>query len=75
MTRAIVTPIAGTTRDLLRERLEVEGVPLQVLRHRGPARRGDAVEGRACAAPAPEMARADRVLFVVDAPADPGGAG
>ena len=28
---AIVTPVAGTTRDLLRERIEIDGVPVELI--------------------------------------------
>ncbi len=69
---AIVTPIAGTTRDVVRERLDIDGMPLHVLDtaglHEGAA---DAVEEEGMRRARSEMARADRVLFVVDAAADP----
>ncbi len=35
---AIVTPVAGTTRDLLRERIEIDGVPVELVDNRRPAR-------------------------------------
>ena len=72
---AIVTDLPGTTRDVVREQLDVEGLPLQVLdtaglrvAGEGPA---DAVEAEGIRRTRAELARADRVLFVVDAAADP----
>jgi tRNA modification GTPase len=71
---AIVTPIAGTTRDVLRERLHLDGMPLHVLDTAGLRAGGDAVEAEGVRRAYAEMQRADRVLFVVDAAADPSGA-
>jgi tRNA modification GTPase len=70
---AIVTPIAGTTRDVLRERIDIDGMPLHVLDTAGL--RGDSedlVEQEGIRRAQSEMRRADRVLFVVDAATDPG---
>jgi tRNA modification GTPase len=71
---AIVTPIAGTTRDVLRERLHLDGMPLHVLDTAGLRAGGDVVEAEGVRRAYAEMQRADRVLFVVDAAADPSGA-
>ncbi len=69
---AIVTPIAGTTRDVVRERLDIDGMPLHVLDTAGlRSDAADAVEEEGMRRTRAEMARADRVLFVVDAAADP----
>ncbi|MFO0512025.1 MAG: tRNA uridine-5-carboxymethylaminomethyl(34) synthesis GTPase MnmE, partial [Gammaproteobacteria bacterium] len=72
---AIVTDLPGTTRDVVREQLDLEGLPLQVLdtaglrvAGEGPA---DAVEAEGIRRTRAELARADLVLFVVDAAADP----
>ncbi len=43
---AIVTPIPGTTRDIVRERIDIDGMPLHVLDTAGLRQGGDAVEGR-----------------------------
>ncbi len=71
---AIVTPIAGTTRDVLRERIHLDGMPLHVLDTAGLRAGGDAVEAEGVRRAYAEMQRADRVLFVIDAAADPSGA-
>jgi tRNA modification GTPase len=68
---AIVTPIAGTTRDVVRERISIDGMPLHVLDTAGLRAGGDAVEEEGMRRAHAEMRRADRVLFVIDAAADP----
>lgn len=67
---AIVTPIAGTTRDVVRERISIDGMPLHVLDTAGLRDGGDAVEEEGMRRAHAEMRRADRVLFVIDAAAD-----
>ncbi len=69
---AIVTPIPGTTRDVVRERIDVDGMPLHVLDTAGLRQAGDMVEEEGIRRAQAEMARADRVLFVIDAVEDPG---
>jgi tRNA modification GTPase len=70
---AIVTPIPGTTRDVVRERIAIDGMPLHVLDTAGlRATAADLVEEEGIRRAQAEMARADRVLFVIDAAADPG---
>jgi tRNA modification GTPase len=69
---AIVTPIPGTTRDIVRERIAIDGMPLHVLDTAGLREAGDLVEEEGIRRAQAEMARADRVLFVIDAAADPG---
>ncbi|HSY05746.1 MAG TPA: tRNA uridine-5-carboxymethylaminomethyl(34) synthesis GTPase MnmE [Steroidobacteraceae bacterium] len=71
---AIVTPIAGTTRDVLREHIHIDGMPLHVLDTAGLRVGGDLVEAEGVRRAHAEMQRADRVLFVIDAASDPGGA-
>ncbi|MBV8402904.1 MAG: tRNA uridine-5-carboxymethylaminomethyl(34) synthesis GTPase MnmE [Gammaproteobacteria bacterium] len=70
---AIVTPIPGTTRDVLRERIHLDGMPLHVLDTAGLRTAGDIVEEEGIRRAQAAMERADRVLFVIDAVADPQG--
>jgi tRNA modification GTPase len=69
---AIVTDIPGTTRDLLRERLEIDGLPLHVIDTAGLRSTEDVIELEGIRRASEAMVRADRVLFIVDAVADPG---
>jgi tRNA modification GTPase len=72
---AIVTTTPGTTRDLLRERMVLEGMPLHVLDTAGLRRAGDDIEAEGIRRARAAMAGADRILFVVDAAADPAASG
>jgi tRNA modification GTPase len=68
---AIVSEIPGTTRDVLRERIQLEGVPVLLLDTAGLRASGDALETEGMRRARAAMASADRVLFLVDAQADP----
>jgi tRNA modification GTPase len=68
---AIVTPMPGTTRDVLRERIDIDGMPLHVLDTAGLRAALDMVEEEGIRRAQAEMLRADRVLFVIDAQQDP----
>ncbi len=69
---AIVTPVPGTTRDVLRERIQIDGMPLQILDTAGlRAHAGDAIEAEGMRRAEVAMTQADRILFVLDAAADP----
>jgi len=70
---AIVTAIPGTTRDVVRERIDIDGMPLHVLDTAGLRQGGDIVEEEGIRRAKVEMTRADRVLFVIDACEDPAG--
>ncbi len=70
---AIVTAIPGTTRDVLRERISIDGLPLHVLDTAGLRDSDDLAEREGVRRAAAEMSRADRVLFVIDTSADPQG--
>jgi tRNA modification GTPase len=71
---AIVTPLPGTTRDVVREHLAIDGLPLHVLDTAGLREATDLAEEEGVRRAQAEMQRADRVLFVIDAAADPQGA-
>lgn len=68
---AIVTDVPGTTRDLLRERIDIDGMPLHVVDTAGLREVSSIVEAEGIRRARAEMTRADRVLFVVDGAADP----
>jgi tRNA modification GTPase len=68
---AIVTAVPGTTRDVLRERIHVDGMPLHILDTAGLRVALDEVEEEGIRRAQLEMARADRVLFVIDGARDP----
>ena len=68
---AIVSEIPGTTRDLLRERIQIEGVPVLLLDTAGLRDSTDSIETEGVRRARAAMAQADRVLFLVDAAADP----
>jgi tRNA modification GTPase len=65
--RAIVTPIPGTTRDSLREAIQIEGVPLIVVDTAGLRVPTDEVERLGVERTHAEVARADLLLAVFDA--------
>ena len=69
---AIVTPIPGTTRDIVRERIDIDGMPLHILDTAGLRQAvSDEVEAEGIRRAQAEMRRADRVLFVIDVIDDP----
>lgn len=63
---AIVTEIAGTTRDLLREYIHIDGMPLHVVDTAGLRETEDVVEQEGLRRAWKEIERADVVLLVVD---------
>ena len=65
--RAIVTEIAGTTRDLLRETIRLDGVEVTMVDTAGLREAGDAIEAEGIRRARAELARADLALVVVDA--------
>ncbi|MGJ8525960.1 tRNA modification GTPase MnmE [Halomonadaceae bacterium LMG 33818] len=64
---AIVTDIAGTTRDVLREHIHLEGMPLHLIDTAGLRDTPDAVEKIGVQRAWDEIEKADRVLLLVDA--------
>jgi tRNA modification GTPase len=65
--RAIVTPVAGTTRDALREPVQIDGVPLVLVDTAGLRVSTDLVERLGIERTQRELERADLVLAVYDA--------
>jgi len=66
---AIVTSIAGTTRDVLREHIHIDGMPLHVVDTAGLRDTDDHVEKIGVERALKAIHEADRVLLVVDASA------
>lgn len=64
---AIVTDIPGTTRDLLKEQLSLDGLPLHLVDTAGLRESHDPVEQEGIRRAWKEMSQADLVLLVVDA--------
>jgi tRNA modification GTPase len=65
--RAIVTPIAGTTRDALREPIQIEGVPLTVVDTAGLREAADLIEALGIERTQHELHRADLILVIREA--------
>ena len=66
---AIVTEIAGTTRDVLREHIHIDGMPLHVVDTAGLRDTQDQVEMIGVQRALKAIGEADRILLVVDATA------
>src|SRR5262249_11504216 len=64
---AIVTDIPGTTRDVLRERIDIDGMPLNTADTAGLREEADVVEAEGIRRAHAEIGRADRVLYLIDA--------
>lgn len=64
--RAIVTPIAGTTRDILRESVSLEGVVLNLTDTAGIHETDDFVESIGVSKALDAVKEADLVIFVID---------
>lgn len=63
---AIVTDIEGTTRDILREHIHIDGMPLHLVDTAGLRANPDEVERIGIKRAQAEFAQADRILLVVD---------
>ena len=64
---AIVTPIAGTTRDIVRGSLQLEGIPLHVIDTAGLRETNDEIEKIGIERTWREIERADVLVLLVDA--------
>ena len=63
---AIVTDIAGTTRDVLREHIHIDGMPLHIIDTAGLREASDEVERIGIARAWEEISQADQVLLMID---------
>ena len=63
---AIVTSIAGTTRDVLREKINLDGIPLNIVDTAGLRETEDVVEQQGVIRAWNEIEKADAILYVVD---------
>jgi tRNA modification GTPase len=63
---AIVTDIPGTTRDVLREYIQIDGLPLHIVDTAGLRDSADAIEQEGIRRARTEMQSADHILLVID---------
>jgi tRNA modification GTPase len=64
---AIVTDIAGTTRDVLRERIQLDGMPLHIIDTAGLRESDNAIEKEGIRRAHEEIRKADKILLLIDA--------
>ena len=64
---AIVTPMAGTTRDTVREEIQIEGIPLHIIDTAGLRETSDAIEKIGIARTWAAVEKADLALVIIDA--------
>jgi tRNA modification GTPase len=69
--RAIVTDVAGTTRDTLEEDLVLDGIPVRLIDTAGLREVRDAIEREGVSRTNRALEQADLVLFVLDGSRDP----
>jgi tRNA modification GTPase len=64
---AIVTDQPGTTRDVLRQQVHLDGLPVNLIDTAGLRSAADVVEAEGVRRAVSELKRADRVLYILDA--------
>ena len=64
---AIVTDIAGTTRDILRERIQLDGMPLHIIDTAGLRNSDNLIEQEGIRRAHLEIQKADKILLLIDA--------
>jgi tRNA modification GTPase len=64
---AIVTDIAGTTRDVLRERIQLDGMPLHIIDTAGLRESDNSIEKEGIRRAHEELLKADKILLLIDA--------
>jgi tRNA modification GTPase len=67
---AIVTEIPGTTRDLVREHIELHGLPVHIIDTAGLRQTGDVVEEEGVRRAQQELSNADHALVIIDSSSD-----
>jgi tRNA modification GTPase len=70
---AIVTDVPGTTRDVLRRTVHLDGLPVNLIDTAGLRAAVDVVEAEGVRRARSEIARADHVLYILDAAIDSDG--
>lgn len=68
---AIVTDVPGTTRDILRESIQIDGIPLHIVDTAGLRDTEDAIEKEGVRRAYGQLKQADLILLVVDAKETP----
>jgi len=63
---AIVTEVAGTTRDVLKEQIQIDGMPVHIIDTAGLRETSDIIEQEGVKRAKQAIATADQVLLVVD---------
>jgi len=63
---AIVTDVAGTTRDVIRQHIHLDGLPLHIVDTAGLRYTPDVVESEGVKRSLQQIEQADRVLLIVD---------
>lgn len=63
---AIVTDIAGTTRDVLKERIQIDGMPLHIIDTAGLRESTNSIEQEGIRRAREEIRKADKVLLLID---------
>jgi tRNA modification GTPase len=63
---AIVTDIPGTTRDVLREHIQIDGLPLHIIDTAGLRESDDVIEQEGVRRAWKEIEKCDRLLYVID---------
>lgn len=64
---AIVTDVAGTTRDILKERIQIDGMPLHIIDTAGLRESDNKVEQEGIRRAHTEIQNADKILLLIDA--------
>lgn len=63
---AIVSEIPGTTRDVIRERIHIDGIPVEVTDTAGLRSTGNVIESEGVARARREFGNADRILLIIE---------